>query len=99
MAVGNRHKPATILLGKLAGGLVTAAAILGFRLVAPKTAKQLDEELSDRYFTPLVQKTQSALGVKEEHYDKPKKHAARRKNTDSYAEKLDDEKSSPLMKS
>jgi hypothetical protein len=70
-AVGNTHKASTILLGKLAGGVLTMAAVLGFRLVAPKTAKQFDEELSDRYFTPLVHKTQKLLGADEKDPEQP----------------------------
>jgi len=62
-AFGSSHKKRIILLGKLIGGVVTAAVVLGFRLIAPKTAKQLDDELSDRYFTPLVYKTQKLFGA------------------------------------
>lgn len=64
-AMGNTHKLSVITGGKLIGAAVTMAGMLGLRYVIPKTMEQVDEELSDRYFAPLIRKTQRLFGARE----------------------------------
>jgi|GEM_PF-978330 len=65
-AMGNTHKLSVITGSKLIGAAITMATMLGLRMAIPKTTKELDEELSARYFTPLIRKTQKMMGAKVE---------------------------------
>jgi len=62
-AMGNTHKLAVITASKIAGAAITMAAMLGLRFTIPRSTRQLDEELSERYFSPLIRKTQEMLGA------------------------------------
>jgi hypothetical protein len=83
-ALSNTHKLSVIFLAKVAGAAITMASMLGLRFAVPKSTQQLDKELSERYFTPLIRKTQKILDVEPEkerhhkHHHREKKSHARR---------------------
>lgn len=65
-ALGNTHTWGTIFQSKLIGAAITMAAMMGARYVAPKSTKQLDDELNERYFTPAINVTQRVLGLEKD---------------------------------
>lgn len=64
-AMGNTHKLSVITMSKVIGAAITMASMLGLRVLIPKTTKELDEELSKKYFTPVIRATQRAFGAKD----------------------------------
>jgi hypothetical protein len=70
--MGNTHKIWVITLAKLAGAAITVAAMLGVRFALPRTTQGFDDELSRRYFSPLVRKTQKLMGAEVD--EKPQQH-------------------------
>lgn len=63
-ALGNTHKTSVILLSKLAGAAITMATMMGLRFALPKTTKTIDEEMSERYFAPVIRSAQKMAGAK-----------------------------------
>lgn len=62
-AMGNTHKVSVITTGKLIGAAITMASMLGLRFLIPQSTKELDRELSEKYFTPVVRRTQRLFGA------------------------------------
>lgn len=62
-ALGNTHTLPVITASKLVGAAITMASMLGLRFLIPKTTKELDDELSDKYFNPVIRKTQRLFGA------------------------------------
>ena len=76
--MGNDRKVFTILVAKIAGAVITMAAMMGLRAGLPRTTTTMDDELNDRVFSPVIRKTQKLFGATVD--DKPRhgeKHAAR----------------------
>jgi hypothetical protein len=63
-AMGNTHTLSTIAASKVIGAAITMGTMLGIRFAIPKTTHELDEELNERYFSPLIRKTQKLVGAK-----------------------------------
>jgi hypothetical protein len=64
-AMGNSHTLGVITASKVVGAAITMASMLGLRYFVPKTTKQLDDELNERYFTPAIRATQKAFGAEQ----------------------------------
>lgn len=62
----NKHSLLAITTAKLAGAAITMAGMLGVRLAIPDSTQRLDDELNERYFNPLIEKTQRVFGVDRE---------------------------------
>ncbi len=60
---GNKQGFGIILASKLIGAAATMTTMLGVRTALPTTTRHLDEELSDRYFSKVIQGTKKILGV------------------------------------
>jgi hypothetical protein len=63
-ALGNKQGLGLILVSKIIGAVITMATMLGLRTALPTATKTLDDELSNRYFSPMVRFTQRMFGVK-----------------------------------
>ena len=59
----NAHSWKAVAVSKISGAVITMATMMGLRFALPKTTKEWDEELSERYFTPLIRKTQKLFGA------------------------------------
>lgn len=98
--MGNTHKLSIITASKVIGAAITMSTMLGVRFVIPKTTQQLDEELSDNYFAPLIRKTQKLFGTRpdpvpvraphKEHMDEAVLY--KEEQPPSYAKKIREEK-------
>lgn len=60
---------------------------MGLRFAIPKATKTLDEELSDRYFSPLTNKVQRLFGV-EQVVDREKESNDNPNKTDFFTQRL-----------
>lgn len=82
-AMGNTHTLPVIAGSKVVGAAITMGAMLGLRFTIPQTTRALDDELSKKYFTPLIRKTQRLFGAKETATSAPEDstHAARLEST------------------
>lgn len=92
-AIGNENKIWVIAVAKIAGALITVAGMLGLRFVLPQTTRKLDDELSQRYFSPLIQKTQKLFGAEvDAHAAEEKPHRERQiaRKADSFASRMDE---------
>jgi hypothetical protein len=63
-ALGNKQGLGLILASKIIGATITMATMLGLRTALPNATRTLDNELSNRYFSPMVRFTQRIFGVK-----------------------------------
>lgn len=61
--LGNRQSYGIMLASKMAGALITMAGMLGLRTALPSATKTLDDELSARYFSPVIRFTKRLFGV------------------------------------
>ena len=84
-AIGNKNKLWVIGIAKISGALITVAGMLGLRFALPRTTHTFDEELSGRYFSPLIHKTQKLFGA--EVSNPPKEHMHPHHHHDHHAEK------------
>lgn len=81
-AMGNTHTLPVITGSKLTGAAITMAGMLGLRFVAPDATRALDDELNQRYFNPLIHKTQKLFGVTPDDAEK--------KNVGKHTKRLSD---------
>jgi hypothetical protein len=63
-ALGNQQGLGLILASKIIGATITMATMLGLRTALPNATRTLDNELSNRYFSPMIRFTQRIFGVK-----------------------------------
>jgi hypothetical protein len=77
-ALGNTHRLRVITASKLVGAAITLGSMLGLRFLIPRTTQEMDEELSDKYFDPLVRKAQKLFGAAADDLpsDQPRQHDA-----------------------
>ena len=84
--MGNPRKLWVITVGKLVGAAITMALMMGLRAGIPRTTQQLDDELNDRYFSPVIRKTQKLLGTSVDEKPEPlHDHKSRMHDGKSYA--------------
>ncbi len=63
-ALGNRQSLPVILGSKLVGAAATLTLMLGMRTALPNATKELDEELSGRYFSRVATALKRTVGIK-----------------------------------
>jgi hypothetical protein len=101
-AIGNKNKIWVIAVAKITGALITVAGMLGLRFALPQTTRSLDEELSQRYFSPIIRKTQELFGA--EVSEIPQEHTQQHRERDaahkagSYVERIDATNANRLTK-
>lgn len=61
-AIGNPHKLWVITAAKVAGASLTVGLMMGMRYLLPRTMHNLDEELGERYFSPVARNFQKMFG-------------------------------------
>lgn len=66
----NQQNYSTILNGKLLGAGLTFGLMAGLRIIFPNATKALDNELDDRYISPVIKAAKKTLGINEENDDK-----------------------------
>ncbi len=69
---GNKQGLGVILASKIVGAFMTMGVMLGLRTGIPTTMDTLDNEIENRYVTPITKHAKRALGVREsvgERYD------------------------------
>lgn len=73
-AIGNPHKLWVITAAKVAGASLTVGLMMGLRFLLPRTMHNLDEELGERYFSPIARRFQKLFGGEVTESPEPHHH-------------------------